>query len=82
MREPQPVAQAFPNRSSHQLLNVTSKQMSRVFPIDNFIFHHSHMNKCLSGQVACSDHNSKSQSFEEMPEAFNVLQEEQMKQRM
>lgn len=47
--------------------------MWSAFSIDSFIFHHSHMIKCLSGQVVCSDHNSKRQSFDELPETFKCI---------
>lgn len=73
VREPQLVPWAFPNGSSHQPLNVVSKWMARAFPMDNFILHQSHTIKRLSGQVACSDHYSKRQSFEEEPETFKYI---------
>lgn len=66
-------AQAFHSHFPHQLLNVVSKLMSRVFPTDSFIFCHSHLLKCLPGQDAHSDHGSKRQSFEEVPETFKCI---------
>lgn len=40
---------------------------------DHFIFCHSHLVKCLLGQDAHSDHDSKRQSFEEVPETFKCI---------
>lgn len=59
----------FPRCFPHQLLNVVSKWTSRAFPTDIFIFCHSHLVNTHS------DHGSKRQSFEEVPETFKCVTE-------
>lgn len=63
----------FPQRLFSSSTECHGQMDVRAFPIGNFIFHRSHTIKGLSGQVACSDHNSKRQSFEEVPQTFKYI---------